>query len=441
MPDPRDQMILYNPKLSKLTKNEQAVLEHLIDAAKLIEPLYEKVKFYPDDVSRDEIEKAAKENPEILSPYTVVEKNDDQLTYIFYHEKYKDDLREIAELLNKAAGISENPRFAKGLRLQAKALLDGSYDEATIYWMGMKPYILDINIGPVERYDDKLFFTKAAYQAWVGVMDEEKTHKAQVYKELILSARRMALMPSEKVDYYDKVQVRVDDILIFSGLISRTRFIGVNLPNDVSLMEQYGSEITMFNQTNETRMETEIIPTFNKLFSKEFKQQFTLEDLENGSSGFNMLHELAHVYLRYKNSEKNLKDLFPYIDELAAYVMGIKVCGSLFLKDIATQHELESIIVAFLTKCFYMVNEESNVKSRVHYTVGCGIFINYLIENGAIRQSGGISWPNFTKIFVAIDHLSEILERILSSGKREDAAAFIKQYQNLQIKEFAQISV
>lgn len=428
-------MILYNPGLPKLTKNEQMVLDILIEAAKLIDPLYQEVRFYPEGVSKEEIELAAQNNSEILSPYTVVEKSEDGLTAVSYHDKYQKHLKPISNKLKEAAEVTDNEEFSKCLNFQAEALLDGRYDEATIMWMQMKPYILDINIGPVERYDDKLFFTKTSYQAWVGVMDIDQTQRMRKYSDLILSARRNALMPSEKVDYYDKVQVRVDDILIFAGLIAQTRFIGVNLPNDVKLMEEYGSEITMFNQTNEIRMETEIIPTFNKLFSKEFKEQFSLEDLEKGSSGFNMLHELAHVYLRYKNSEKNLKDMFPYIDELAAYVMGIKVCGSLFLKDIATQHELESIIVAFLSKCFYMVNEESDVSARMHYTVGCGVFINYLQETGAIRQLGGISWPNFTKIFMAIDQLSEILERILSSGTREDAYSFINQYRMFPEKE------
>lgn len=425
-------MILYNPILPRLTHSEQQVLELLIQAAKLIEPLYDNQSFYSDGVSKVEIENAALKNPDILSPYTVVEKSKEGLKAIPYHQKYKEFLEPIVELLNKAAEASDNPAFAKGLKLQAKSLLEGCYDEAIIYWMGMKPYVLDINIGPIERYDDKLFFVKTSYQAWVGVMDAEKTQTAQRYKELILSARRKALMPSEKVDYYDKVQVRIDDILVFSGFIAGAKFIGVNLPNDVRLMEQYGSEITLFKQTNETRMELEIVPTFSKLFSPEFRKLFLQEDLDQGGLGLNILHELAHVYLRYRNSERNLKDLFPYIDELGAYVTGIKVCGSLYLKDIASQHELESIIVAFLSKCYYAILNEANDQSGIHYTKGYAMVINYLKENEALLVKDGVSYPSFTKIFLCLDQLSEILERILSSGSREDAAAFIKQYGDIQ---------
>lgn len=239
-------------------------------------------------------------------------------------------------------------------------------------------------------------------------------------------------MASEKVDYYDKVQVRVDDVVLFSGLLARTKFIGVNLPNDVRLMEKYGSEITIFKQVNEERFKKEILPTFNKVFSKEFKKNFSTTELEMGRLYSVVLHELAHTYLRYRNSEKNLGDLFPIIDELAASVMGIKVCGSLIIKDIMTTKQLEAIMLAFLVRNFHYILKERDDKSKLHYHIGGAIFINYLLENGALKETGGISWPNFTKIFVGMDELESILERILSQGKRKDAEAFIKRYGNME---------
>lgn len=429
-------IINYDPKLPKLTKNQLQVLELLIEAAELIEPIYalqenpdfDGANFYPKDASKIEIDRAANKNKYILSPYTIVEKSDGKLVATPYHIKFANLLKPVVERLIKASKITDNKEFGEGLRIQAKALLEGTYDAAQIYWLSIKPYILDINIGPIERYDDKLYFIKTSYQAWVGVMDVEQTKILNEYCSLILSARRQSMMPSEKVDYYDKVQSRVDDVVIFSGLIARTKFIGVNLPNDVNLTERYGSEITIFNQPNESRLHAEIFPAFSKVFSKEFKENFSKEDLETGSLYFNVLHELAHTYLRFRNAEKRFGDLFPIVDELAAYVMGIRVCGSLLLKDIMSQHRLESIMVAFIAKSFHMALNESDDKARYHYTQGHIVFLNYLLESGAIRQVNGISWPNFTKMFFALSELASILERMLSSGNRDDASKFINQY-------------
>lgn len=432
-------IVYFNPQIPKLTKNQLQVLDLLIDAAELIAPIYLQqenhkypgANFYPHNVTHQEIEKASLKNPQLLSPYTVVEKVDGKFLAVPYHKKYSDLLVPVVEKLLEAAQITDDKEFAKCLKKQAKALQDGSYDAAMVSWMKMKPYILDINIGPVERYDDKLFFVKTAYQAWVGVMDEAETRRFNSYKDIILSARRKVLMPSEKVDYYDKVLGRVDDLVILSGLISRTMFVGVNLPNDPSLMEKYGSEVTLFRQTNQARHKTNLA-LFNKIFSPSFIALFTEAELEAGSLYSTALHELAHTYLRYRGSETRLKDLFPVIDELGATVMGIKVCGALLLKDIATTKQLESIMLAYMCRSFHNVLNEKDNRSKLHYTLGGAIFINYLLESGALVKSGGVSWPNFTKMFFAVGELAAVLERLLSMGNREDAQRFIKKYGNIE---------
>ncbi|MDO8498891.1 MAG: hypothetical protein Q7S44_03840, partial [bacterium] len=68
-------LIEFNPKLPKLSSNEKTVLKLLVEAGKLIAPLYKLqenqnfpgANFYPHDVSKEEISKAAKKDPEILS--------------------------------------------------------------------------------------------------------------------------------------------------------------------------------------------------------------------------------------------------------------------------------------------------------------------------------------------------------------------------------------
>lgn len=432
-------LIMFNPTLPLLSKNESEVLELLVEAAKLIVPIYmiqenptqPGANFYPEDVSKEEVERTAKQDPRILSPYTIVERVNTKLVAIPYHIKFEKLLKPVADKLMEAARLTNNKDFSKRLKVQAKTLLNGNYQEAGITWMKMKPYVLDINIGPVERYDDKLFFKKTSYQAWVGVMDESNTKRAIEYKNIILSSRRKSVMPSQKVDYYDKIQIRIDDTILFAGLMARMQFVGVNLPNDLTIMEKHGSEITIFKQANEYRFKHEVLPALNKLFSPSFKKLFSRSDIELGTLYSSVLHEIGHISLRYRQGEKRLQDLFPIIDELSAYVVGIRVCGFLLLKDITSQKQLESIMVAFLARCFGMALLEKESPAKYHYMIGGVMFINYLIETGAIQEAGGISWPNFTKMFFSVGELASILEKILSSGTRIDAEVFIKRYGNI----------
>lgn len=433
-------LIKFDAKLPLLSRNEREVLDLLIEAGELIVPLYQLqennsqpgANFYPKGVSKAEIEEAAKKDPAILSPYTVVEKVNGKLTAIPYHEKYADLLKPIINKLLKAAELTENKDFAKRLKLQAKILTSDNFEEEAIHLIEMKYYVLHIVIGPIERYNDKLFFVKTSYQAWVGVIDKVSTETATKYKDVVLSARRKAVMPTQKVDYYDKVLVKVLNVKLLSGLAARTMFVGVNLPNDIKLMEKYGALIVLFNQVNDHRVKHQILPAFNSAFSSAFRKTFSYEDIRKGSLDLLLFRELAHTYLRYRNSVKNLGDLYPIIDELGAYVMGMRVCGSLLLKDIISTKDLESIIIAFISRNISLTQLSKNDKTLLHYKIGGEIFLNYLTESGAIVHSQGMSIPNFMKIFVSINELASILEDLLSAGTRKDTELFIKRYSKLE---------
>ncbi|HEY5600889.1 MAG TPA: hypothetical protein VIK81_02255, partial [Patescibacteria group bacterium] len=72
----------FTTPLPNLSIEEKKVISKLIDAVRLLAPLYEKqmsVKgggagFYPIGLTKEEIEQASLTNPEILSPYTIVER-------------------------------------------------------------------------------------------------------------------------------------------------------------------------------------------------------------------------------------------------------------------------------------------------------------------------------------------------------------------------------
>lgn len=421
-------LIEFHPKLPRLSKSEQSVLKLLIEAGKLIAPIYlEQEKQANGEINRKEIEEVAKDNSAILSPYTVVEKVDGKLVATPYHVKYAEFLKPIVEKLEKAAGITDNKEFGNALRIQAKALLTGSYDQATAAWIKIKPYILDISIGPLHHFDDQLSFSKASYHAWVGVVDTEGTDRLNNYKSITLSARRKALVPKERIDP-DKIRAKVLNVVLFSGVMARTKFTGMNLPIDVNIVEKYGAEVTLFNQPNDLRVKEQILPTFNKIFSKGFRQGFSEEDLRRGYQHCVALHELAHSYLYYKNSVRNLQDFFPSIYELAATILGLRMAGPLLLQDRITNKQLESMIVAYTCRSFYLMEGGKGSRFLMNYALGGKVFINFMIESGAFKRFDDLININFTKTFVSLHELSYILEGLLSQGTRKEAEVFVEKY-------------
>lgn len=422
-------LLEFNPKLPRLSNSEKAVLKLLVEAGRLIVPIYLEQEKDAAKVDRKEIEEAGKKDATILSPYTVVEKVNGKIIAIPYHIKYIKFLEPISEKLNQAANITDNKEFGKALKVQAEALLSGSYNQVAIAWLKTKPYIFDISIGPLQHFDNKLFFSKASYHAWIGIVEREGTERFNNYKAIVLRVRRRALVPKERIDNLDKVKAKVLDVVLFSGLMARTKFVGINLPMDAKLVEEYGSEVTLFNQPNDLRVKEMILPAFNQIFSTGFKQGFSKEDLRSGYLRNVALHELAHSFLYYRNATINLEEFFPVIHELAATVLGLIMAGSLLLKDRITTKQLESMIVAFISRSFFL-KEKSNNVSMSNYILGSATFINFMLESGAIKRSKGLFYPNLTKIFVSLHDLLHILESLLANGLRKDAESFVKKYQH-----------
>ena len=434
----------FDVDLSDLTLNERQVVAKLVEACRLVAKIYQKQEnrsypwsnFYPADATKEEIEEAAKENPKILSPYTMVERSDTgKLAAIPYHIKFREDLLPVAKLLKEAAEITDDKPFARRLVLQANALIDGDYEAADIYWLTMQPYKIDIVIGPVDRLDDHVFFKKTSYESWVGIIDEEKTEKAKLIQQAIYDAKRKTLAPSEKAEFLDKTNLRVDKTLMFSGLFARGMFTSTSLPNDVKLMQIHGVDIMFFDTSLDYKFENFHYPIFEKIFEKEFQKNYEKSLLREGSFRNVLLHEIGHSLLRFQRSEERLKEFFPVIDELSATIYGIKSCAPLILKNIMTEKELEAIMIMFVCRAFTWWLDQKTQPSVEAFAKGHAIALNHFLQNGAIREAGGVSWPNFSKMFMGIEELSDALERLISIGVYEDVKEFVEKYGSFDIYE------
>lgn len=439
-----DAIIEFPQKDLDLTPSGKKVIRKLTEAAKLVEKIYLKQKnfkqnganFYPLNATKLEIQEAAKRNPEILSPYTMVERDKKgNLIAIPYHIKFKPTLLKIAKLIKEASKLSEDTEYAKRLIIVADSLLNGSYESSDIFWLTTKTHKISLVIGPIERYDDKLFFKKCSYQAWVGVIDKKQTADAIRFKDYIVSSKRKVLIPSEKVEFLDKIKIRVDDTLIFSGLIAHFMFTSSNLPNDVKLMEKYGSKVTIFKPAFKKKFNEERCPIFHSVFDFNLESLFAANEIEAGALRNTYLHEISHPLLRYEGAEKRLKEYFPIFDEIAASTFGVKACGSLLLKDAISQHELEAIMLMYIALGFSWWLSYLKEPSVIHYAQGFAIAMNYFIENGAIRIVNNRILVNFNKLFLALCELSDSLERTLAMGTYEEAQNFVDKYASLTIFE------
>jgi len=427
----------------ELSEKEKLVLEKLVHACELIAPLYGKQKnskfeganFYPSDVKKEEIEEAAKKNPLLLHPYTFVEKDRrGRLIAVPFCVKFKKELGEIARTLEEAARISEDRNFSQYLREMARTLLRNDYAQNEILWITRGHFKFSFIIGPVERYLDKLFFKKCAYQAWVGIVDEKRTEEAERFKKIILASRRKILPDTTKIEL-PKLRLEINKTVCFAGQKADFMTIGTNLPNDVALMEKNGSKLSIFSSSLTYNFKERDYPIFRSVFNKKLQTYFSEGELQLALLRTVLLHEISHSLIRYRDAEQRLKELFPIFDELLAYLLGIKCCGLLILKDALKQKELEAIISVFLLLNFQYWLDTKTDSVRMQYAIGGAICQNFFSREGGLKERNNVCFPDFTKLFISIDHLSHIIEHYLGSASYEEAQKIIEEYGSFEIFE------
>jgi hypothetical protein len=136
--------------------------------------------FYPKDMTKEEFEAADIEDKE--SQYTLIRRNDEgELYSIPYHEAFKEQIEKTAALLKEASELAEDPGFKKYLQLRSEALLTDQYRESDMAWMDMKTNPVEVVIGPIENYEDKLYNYKSAHEAYVLIKDLDWSRRLEKY--------------------------------------------------------------------------------------------------------------------------------------------------------------------------------------------------------------------------------------------------------------------
>ncbi|MCT2400133.1 dipeptidyl-peptidase 3 family protein [Novosphingobium mangrovi (ex Huang et al. 2023)] len=212
-------------------------------------PMPEGAGFYPEDMTREELEAYIAAHPEqkdaLLSPYTVVKRDGDKLVTVPYSVEYKQWLEPAATLLDQAAAKTGNPSLKTFLTLRAKAFRDDDYFASELAWMDLKDTPIEIAIGPYEVYTDRLMGTKTAFESFVTLKDPEESAALAKYKNYLKDME--ANLPIE--DQYKNFQrgfaspIAVAEQVHGGGdNVPGVQTIAFNLPNDERVREAKGAK-------------------------------------------------------------------------------------------------------------------------------------------------------------------------------------------------------
>jgi len=400
------------------------------------DPKPEGAGYYPTDMTKDEFEAWIAANPAdenaFRGLFTVIRRDGDGLVAIPYSQAYKEHLEPAAAKLREAAELATNPSLKDFLNKRADAFLSDDYYESDIAWMDLDSD-LEVVIGPYEVYEDSLFNYKAAFEAFICVVDKEESEKLSVYKHHLLGMEKNLPMPDEhkNMSRGGESPIKVVQEIYTAGDARRgVQTAAFNLPNDERVREAKGSKKVLLKNVMEAKYESTGVPIAQRVLDP------AQVDMLNFDAFFNqvLFHELSHGLgpgiITGPDGKKVearilLKELYSTIEECKADVLGvwnIYYAMKNGLIDSFGEDQLHATYAALLYRSMRFGIDEA-------HGGGAAIQWNWFRENEAIMpMDDGRFTVDMAKLKAAVESLSNELLMIEASGDYDRAKALVDKY-------------
>jgi len=397
----------------------------------------EGANFYPEDMTREELETAAAESEEraktLKSLYTMVRRDElGDLTTIPYSVFFEEAFGAAANELRQAAALAEDPGLKRYLELRAQALLTDDYRASDKAWMDMKDNTLDVVIGPIETYEDKLFGYKAANEAFVLVKDKEWSGRLARYAALLPELQKALPVPDE----YKRETPGLDsdlnayDVVYYAGDGNAgAKAIAVNLPNDEEVQLQKGTRRLQLKNAMRAKFDEILVPIAETLLAETERDGIGFEPFFENV----MFHEVAHGLgikntLDGKGTVRNaLKEHTSALEEAKADILGLFMVKELAMRGELDDTELRDNYVTFLASIFRSVRFGSaDAHGRANL-----MQLAYLEEKGAFlyQPETRTYRVDLEKMESAVRSLAAVILKFQGDGDYEGLVRFQEKYQ------------
>jgi hypothetical protein len=380
-------------------------------------------RFYPSDMSREEFEAADLEDKTGL--YSVVRRDaSGELITIPYHVEYAEELERAANLLRQAAELAEHEGFANYLSLRADALTSGEFQESDLAWMDVKTNPIELVIGPIETYEDRLFGYRAAYESYVLIKDQEWSDKLAKFTAFLPELQRglpvgddyKAEAPGTDSD------LNAYDVIYYAGDSNAgAKTIAINLPNDEEVQLQKGTRRLQLKNAMQAKFEKIMEPIAGVLIDESQRKHVTFDAFFANT----MFHEVAHG-LGIKNTidgsgtvREALLEVASSMEEGKADILGLYMITRLHEAGELGSADLMGNYVTFMAGIFRSVRFGA---SSAHGKANMVRF-NFFQERGAFvrdTETGTYS-VDFERMLEAMSALSILLLTLQGDGDYEGA--------------------
>ena len=390
-------------------------------------------RFYPEDMTKEEFE--AWQQPGKDGLYSVVRRDENgNLKLVPYSEMFAEPLQKAADLLRQASALASDAEFANYLNMRADALVSDDFQPSDMAWMDMKNNPIELVIGPIETYEDKLFGYRAAYEGYVLIKDLAWSEKLARFAQYLPELQAGLPVPDEYKQETpgSDADLNAYDVVYYAGDCNAgSKTIAINLPNDEEVQLAKGTRRLQLKNAMLAKYNQILVPIAEELIAEDQRKHITFDAF----FGNTMFHEVAHG-LGIKNTldgsgtvRQALKDYSSAIEEGKADILGLYMVQKLREKGEISEGELMDNYVTFLAGIFRSIRfGATSAHGRANM-----IRFNFFEQAGAFNRDvdSGKYTVNKTKFEQAVRDLSNRILTLQGNGDYDEVAAFVAEMGNV----------
>lgn len=391
--------------------------------------------FYPEDLTADAFRTWLREHPEdrasFESLFTILRRDGERLVAVPYSRAYTAWLEPAAARLREAAEQTGDATLARFLRSRADAFLTDDYYASDKDWMDTDG-LVEATIGPYETYEDELLGLKASFEAFVTVSDPAASAALAKYKGLLPAMEANLPVPDEvKTRRGAESPIRVVDLVFTSGDARKSvQTIAFNLPNDERVRAEKGAKKVLLRNVIETKFDLIMRPIAEQILDAGQLDLLSADAFFNETLFHELSHSLGPAFTAGAAAPVEVRlalgPTYSAIEEAKADVMG--AYDILYMISIG---ELPSSLRdKSLVSYFAGLFRSTRFGVAEAHGKGAALQINRFLEEGAARFDAGAG--RFT---VDLEGLARSIERLVRDlcmlqhgGDRAAAEALLSQY-------------
>jgi peptidase M49-like protein len=380
---------------------------------------------YPSDATKEELERT----PSVLGLYTVVRRDSaGRLVAVPYHQAYETPMRHAAARLREAAALADDAGLRRYLELRARALETDDYQPSDLAWLDMKSNTVDVVIGPIETYIDRLTGHKAAAEAYVLLKDKAWSARLARYAALLPALQRGLPVP----EAYKRERPGTDsdlnayDAVYYAGEANAgSKTIAINLPNDEQVQLKKGTRRLQLKNAMRAKFDKILVPVAGELIAGDQQSHINFDAF----FGNVMFHEVAHgLGIKHTIDGKGtvraaLKEQAGALEEGKADILGLYMVTRLLEQRELTGTTLEDHYVTFLASIFRSIRfGAGDAHGRANAAQ-----LSYFAERGAFARDSatGRYRVDFPRMREAVDSLGGLILRLQGDGDYEAVKRFM----------------